>query len=152
MRFGLSVGNWQKSFVVSTCFFLALGVALADLSQAGTLGRFLWYSGPGLLTLGLMQAMGGSGPAKIGGMLISAVYLVFFYLWLHSQPSPEALTWFWYVCSYPGVWIAAALVCWCDRTRGESAGWQFLRSLMFEFVGLLSNVGILLAIFISKTG
>jgi hypothetical protein len=152
MRFGLSVGNWQKTFFVSTCFFLALGVYVADLSQVGTLGRFLWYSGPGLLTLGLMQAMGGSAAAKIGGMLVSAVYLALFYLWLHSQPNPEALTWFWYVCSYPGVWMAAAVVCWCDRRRAETASWRFLRSLMFEFVGLLTNVGILLAIFMSKAG
>ena len=43
MRFGFSVGNdWKVTFVVSTVFFLALGVFMADPSRAGTFGRFLW--------------------------------------------------------------------------------------------------------------
>jgi hypothetical protein len=148
MRFGRSVCNWQKTFFVSTFFFLTMGVYFAEISRAGTLGRFFWYSGPGLVTLGLMQVMGGTGPSKIGGIVVSSVYLVLFYLWLYSQPNPEALTWFWYLCSYPGVWMAAALTCWRDRRRADTAAKQFLRSLIFEFVGLLANVGILLAIFL----
>jgi hypothetical protein len=150
MRLGLSLGNdWQKTFFVSTVFFLALGVYLADPSRVGTVGRFLWYCGPGLLTLGLMQVMGGSAAAKTGAVVISAVYFVLFYLWLHSQPNPEALTWFWYLCSYPEVWMAAAVISWRDRRQAETASWEFLRGLMFVFVGLLANVGIMLAIFMS---
>lgn len=124
---------------------------MADPSHMGTLGRFIWYLGPGLITLGLMQAIGASSAAKIGAMMIAVDFLLLFYLWVHVRPHPEALAWLFYWPSYPGVWMAGAMVSFIDRRNAVPASRQFLRSVTFQLSGLVANVSIVFAIIMWKT-
>jgi hypothetical protein len=148
MRFATGVNSgWHIAFFGSLFFFVVLGVLMADPSSMGTLGRFIWYSGPWLLTLGLMHALGASSAAKIGAMMVAVDYLLIFYLWVHARPHPEALAWLFYWFTYPGLWIAGTVTSFCDRTNAAPASRQFLRSITSQLWGLVANIAIVLAIF-----
>ncbi|MEO6679852.1 MAG: hypothetical protein ABIO21_21115 [Pseudomonas sp.] len=151
MRFGSGVGSGLHiAFFGSLFFFVAFGILMADPSRMGTLGRFIWYLGPGLLTLGLMQALGASSAAKIGVMMVAVGYLLLFYLWVHARPQPEALAWLYYWLSYPGVWMAGVMISFFDRRNAAPASRQFLRSVTFQLSGLVANIAIEFALFVWK--
>lgn len=138
--------SWRATFFGSLFSFGALGIFLADLTDAGTLGRLVWYLGPWILTIALMQVLGASSAAKVGATIVAASYLLLFYLWVNASPHPEALAWVSYLFCYPGAWMAGVATSFLDRKNEAYASKRFLRSVAFQLSGLLANIAVVFAL------